>query len=193
MEKRKAFIEFEGVPNPQAIKLVVKNGILTDEPYVFTDWSKADSSPLARKFLMLRYVEQVYLHYNYITILKTPDSPEWNQLLPELRMMLRQHLEDNEPIMYLGAKKLEHNESDDVIVKMIQDILNKQLRPYAHEDGGDFVIESYENGVLNLSMHGACKRCPYAAKTLKDGVEKLLNHMIPEVKKVVALDNNVLS
>ncbi|MEO0895893.1 MAG: NifU family protein [Bacteroidota bacterium] len=192
MEKRRAFIEFEGVPNPEAIKLVVKNGILTDEPYVYTDWSKAETSPLAKKFLMLRYVDQVFMHYNYITILKTPGSPHWDSLLPELRMMLQQHLEDNEPIMYLGAEKLEHPKSDDVIIKMIQEILDKQLRPYAHEDGGDFVIESYEDGVLNLSMHGSCRRCPYAAQTLKDGVEKLLNHMIPEVKQVVALDNNVL-
>ncbi|MCI4669729.1 MAG: NifU family protein [Bacteroidia bacterium] len=193
MEKRRAFIEFEGVPNPQAIKLVVKNGILTDEPYIYSDWSKAESAPLAKKLLMLRYVDEVFINYNYVSVLKKEDSPEWDNLLPELRMMIQQHLEDNEPILYLGAEKLEHPKTDDVVLGMAQELLDKKLRPYAHEDGGDFVIESYEDGVLNLRMHGACKRCPYAAQTLKEGVEKLLNTAIPEIKKVVALDNNVLS
>lgn len=193
MEKRKAFIEFEGVPNPQAIKLIVKNGILTDEPYVYSDWTEASSSPLAKKLLMLRYVDEVFINFNYVSILKKPDAPEWDSLLPELRMMLRQHLEDNEPITYLGAKSLSHPKSDEVVLEMVQDILDKKLRPYAHEDGGDFVVESYKDGVLNLQMHGACKRCPYASQTLKEGVEKLLNAAIPEIKTVVALDNNVLS
>ncbi len=192
MEKRQAFIEFEGVPNPQAIKLVVKNGILSDEPYSYTDWSEAEHSPLAKKLLMFRYVDQVFINYNYVSILKKEDAPEWDVLLPELRMMLKQHLEDNEPILYLGAQKLEHPKSDDVILTMVKDILDKKLRPYAQEDGGDFVIESYKDGVLNLTMYGACRRCPYASQTLKEGVEKLLNAAIPEIKKVVALDNNVL-
>lgn len=193
MEKRKAFIEFEGVPNPEAIKLVVKNGILTDEPYVYKDWTEASTSPLAKKLLMLRYVDEVFLNFNYVTILKKPNTAEWDALLPELRMILQQHLEDNEPILYLGAEGLTHPKSDDVVLSMVQEILDTKLRPYAHEDGGDFVIESYSNGVLNLAMHGACRRCPYAGQTLKEGVEKLLHAAIPEIKTVVAMDNNVLS
>jgi NFU1 iron-sulfur cluster scaffold homolog, mitochondrial len=194
MEKRKVAMHVEGVPNPHAMKFVLENGVLTDQPYEYTDWRSAESAPLARKLLLLRYVERVMLNANYITVVKDPSpDTDWGSVLAELRMIIQQHLEDDEPILYLGAESIGHERSEDAVVAIIRDILEKQVRPAAQEDGGDIVFDSYADGVLNLSMHGACHGCPYVRTTLKDGVEKLMNHFVPEVKRVVATGNSVQS
>ncbi|MEZ4772206.1 MAG: NifU family protein [Bacteroidia bacterium] len=190
---RKVQLHIEGVPNPDAIKIVLENGILVDKPYEFSSLAEAESSPLARRLLMYRYVNRVMLNHNYITILKDPkNNTSWQDILFEIRAMIQQHLESNQPIIYIGSKAVEHVSSEDVIVEMVRDLLDKHIRPAAQEDGGDIVFESYADGVLNLTMHGACHKCPYASQTMKDGVEPLLTQLMPEIRKVTATGNNVL-
>ncbi len=190
--KRQVIMHIEGVPNPNAIKFVLENGILTDQPYEFSHFSDTEHSPLVAKLMMYRYVKRVLLNRNYITIVKDPtSSPSWEQLVPELRNLIQQHLENNEPILYIGYEHLKHKRSDEVILNIATQILDKQIRPAAQEDGGDIVIDSYKDGVLNLSMHGACHHCPYASNTLKDGVQLLFSQIIPEIKKVTATENGV--
>lgn len=193
MIKRQASLHIEGVPNPNAIKFVLENGILSDEPYEFTTYQAAEVSPLARKMLMLRYVERVLINSNYVTVVKKVEgSPAWKEVVYELRAIIQQHLEADEPILYVGAERLNHPRSDEAVVAIVNQLLDKHIRPAAQEDGGDILFDSYENGVLNLSMHGACHRCPYANQTLKEGVEKMLLGMVPEVQKVTAVQNGVL-
>ncbi|MEM6342825.1 MAG: NifU family protein [Bacteroidota bacterium] len=190
--KRSVIMHVEGSPNPNAVRFVLENGVLVDKPYEFKDFREAKHSPLARKLLMLRYMDRVMLNRNYITLIKKVEgSPAWDQVLIELRMMITQHLEANEPILYLGVEPIEHRRSDEVVISLITDLLDKHIRPAAQEDGGDILFESYMDGKLNLTMHGACHKCPYAQQTMKQGVEKVLTGMVPEVKKVTALGNNV--
>lgn len=189
---RKVQIHTEGVPNPEAIKIVLENGILTDRPYEFKNLNEAENSPLARRLLMLRYVDRVMINRNYITIVKNPQqSPSWEEILFEVRVLIQTHLEKNDPVLYIGSVSLDHVNSDDVVVSMVKDLLDKHIRPAAQEDGGDIVFESYHNGTLNLTMHGACHLCPYASQTMKQGVEPLLTQMIPEIQKVTATQNKV--
>ena len=189
---RRVNLHVEGVPNPNAMKFVLENGIIVDEPYEFRDPQMAQRSPLAKRLLTLRFVDRVLLNRNYITVVKDMDnSPAWREILPEVRSLIQMHLEQNEPILYLGAEKLAQPRDDEAIASMIIDLLNRHIRPPAQEDGGDILFESYADGVVNLSMHGACHRCPYAAQTLKQGVEKVLTQLIPEVKRVTATANYV--
>lgn len=191
--KRSVNLHVEGVPNPNAMKFVLENGILVDQPYEFKDLTEATQSPLARKLLMLRYVDRVMINRNYITVLKVvKESEPWKDLLFEVRSLIHQHLERNDPILYIGTKALRHIPSEDAIIVMVKQLLDRQIRPAAQEDGGDILFESYENGILNLTMHGSCHGCPYVMNTMKDGVEKLITNMIPEVKRVTATANNVL-
>lgn len=191
--KRTVILHQEGVPNPEAMKFVVENGILSDEPYEFGTLAEAEHSPLARMLLMLRYVERVYINRNYVTILKKQfNSPAWEDIQIELRMFIQSHLEDDQPIMYLGAESIQHVSHENPVTEMIKDLLDRQIRPAAQEDGGDIVFDSYENGVLNLSMHGSCVHCPQVNQTLKQGVEMLMKHYIPEVRKVTAVANGVV-
>ncbi|MEM7657866.1 MAG: NifU family protein [Bacteroidota bacterium] len=191
---RKALLHQEGVPNPNAMKFVLENGILVEEPYEFSNWAEAEASPLARKLLMLRYVKRILLHQNAITVLKDEtNSPPWDQILLEIRQMIQTHLDENEPILFMGAKQLAHQPSEEEIIVLIKKVLDRQIRPAAQADGGDIIFDAYENGVLNLSMHGACHRCPYAMQTMKEGVEKMMMSLVPEVRKVTARENGVVN
>ena len=78
--------------------------------------------------------------------------------------------------------KTEKN-NEEVITK-INEVLNK-IRPYLQNDGGDVEFRRYENGVVYVSLLGACSNCPMAVMTLQDGVESALVSEIPEVIKVV--------
>lgn len=189
---RRVHLHIEGVPNPLAMKFVLENGILTEDAFEFRTYKEAAVSPLARKLLLLRYVDRVLINRNYITVLKdNSPEPAWQEVLLEVRMLIQQHLENNDPILYMGSEAISHEKSDDVIIEMIVDLLDKHIRPAAQEDGGDILFESYGNGVLNLSMHGSCHGCPYVMETLKKGVEPLITNMIPEIQKVVARGNGV--
>lgn len=191
--KRTAIIHIEGVPNPNAMKFVLENGILSEEPYEFQSYKDAEDSPLAKKLLMLRYIDRVMINQNAITILKKEQpEPSWKQVALELKMMVQQHLEANDPILYVGAKHLEHPRTDEAVIEIVTQLLDKHIRPAAQEDGGDILFDSYKSGNLNLSMHGACHRCPYAINTMKDGVEKVILSMVPEVKKVTAVANGIM-
>jgi Fe-S cluster biogenesis protein NfuA len=182
---RKVNMHIEGVPNPNAMKFVLENGMLTENEFEFQKFSETGVSPLARKIMMLRYVERVLIYRNYITVLKNPTAEiEWQEVLPEVRQMIVSHLENNEPIIYIGAKEVVHNKSEDVLVELILQLLNEHIRPAAQEDGGDIMFESFEKGIVHVRTVGACFGCVYANQTIKEGVEPLLTGMIPEVKEV---------
>lgn len=185
MEKRKVHLHIEGVPNPNAMKFVLENGLLTDKPYEFKTYAEAKVSPLAQKIMTLRYVERVMLNQNYVTVVKqAQNSPDWKAVLFEIRVIISQHLENNDPILYVGSEALDHIPSDDIAVTMAVDLMNKYIRPAAQEDGGDIIFEKYEKGVLTVSMHGACYKCPHIMSTIKKGLEPVLQGMIPEIKEV---------
>ncbi|MEM6261608.1 MAG: NifU family protein [Bacteroidota bacterium] len=186
--KRAVHLHVEGVPNPNAMKIVLDNGILADKSYEYQSLGETENSPLARKLMMHRHVERVMINRNYVTILKKKEkSPPWNEILFELRAIIHQHLEADEPIMYIGSEPLKHRPSDDVVAEMIFDFMNKAVRPAAQEDGGDIIFESYEKGVLTVSMHGACHGCPYIRQTIKEGVETALLSFVPELREVRTL------
>lgn len=186
-------MHIEGVPNPNAMKFVLENGLLADKPYEFRVYEETEHSPLARKLMMLRYVKRVMINYNYVTVVKTEaDSPPWDDILYSLRMIIQEHLEQDQPIMYVGTPSLTHERSEEVVVDIITQLLDQHIRPAAQADGGDIVFESYIGGILNLSMHGACHFCPHAIQTMRQGVEPLIRKMVPEVKSVVARENRVV-
>ena len=70
------------------------------------------------------------------------------------------------------------------IVKRINDVIDR-IRPYLQNDGGDVIFNRFENGVVYVSMIGACSNCMVSNVTLEDGIEAALINEIPEVIKVV--------
>ena len=70
------------------------------------------------------------------------------------------------------------------MISQIQNIIETQIRPALHSDGGDIELVDVEDGIVKLKLVGACSHCPSSAMTLYEGVEKMLMEKIPEVKGI---------
>ena len=55
------------------------------------------------------------------------------------------------------------------------------------QDGGDIVYRGYKDGNVYLALQGACAGCPSSTITLKNGIEGLIKHYVPEVENVEAI------
>jgi len=81
-------------------------------------------------------------------------------------------------------EQTENKEPESEVVRKVKEILDEKIRPAVARDGGDVVFHSYEDGVVNVMLRGACAGCPGATYTLKMGVEAALKKALPEVKEV---------
>jgi Fe-S cluster biogenesis protein NfuA len=114
----------------------------------------------------------------------------WVELIPNLRGFLKEFLESGkkmftDDISYEDSNYQMDDNDDDVVVK-IKNILNENIKPAVEMDGGAIDFNSYEDGVVSLTLKGACSGCPSATVTLKAGIEALLKRNIPQVTEVVA-------
>ncbi len=66
-----------------------------------------------------------------------------------------------------------------------------KVRPYLQTDGGDIsFVELTDDFVVKVKLLGACYTCSMSMQTLKLGVEKTIKNAVPEVKEVVAIEDN---
>lgn len=74
------------------------------------------------------------------------------------------------------------------IVDQIEDTLDV-IRPALREDGGDVELVGFddEEGVVHLRLVGACSECPISTITVKQGIERRIKSLIPEVREVQAV------
>ena len=81
----------------------------------------------------------------------------------------------------------EEDPDDSDIIEQIKDLIETRVRPAVAQDGGDIVYRGYKDGRLFLGMQGACSGCPSSTVTLKNGIENLIRHYVPEVVSVEAI------
>ena len=96
-----------------------------------------------------------------------------------------------------GSEQIEQDaelaDEDSEIVLMIKELLEEKVRPMAQDDGGDVIFRGFDanNGIVNVQLVGSCSGCPSSTVTLKNGVENMLRHYIPEVKRVDAVTGDL--
>ena len=142
------------------------------------------------------YVKGVYICNNFVTITKDPGQ-EWPTIMMELKTFIKGYIEAGSIVMKDGfeeakaeleAKDEEQYTGDDAeLVTKIKQLLDKYVRPAVEMDGGNIKFHSFENGVVNVILQGACSGCPSSSGTLKVGIEGMLKRMVPEVKSVEAI------
>ncbi|MDE7170189.1 MAG: NifU family protein [Mucispirillum sp.] len=67
----------------------------------------------------------------------------------------------------------------------VEEVLS-QVRPGLQADGGDVELIDITDGVVKVSLKGACGSCPFSLMTLKQGIEARIKEAIPEIKEVVS-------
>ena len=183
----------EMTPNPETMKFVANKLLYPGKSIDFPDVESAKPSPLATELFGFPFVKAIFIASNFVTLTKTSDTEDWADVIPSIRQFLKEYLEEGKPVVneeeVAEMKQASSNEvaaDDDDVVKRIKELLDNYVRPAVEMDGGAIQFKSYENGTVNLAMHGSCSGCPSSMITLKAGIEGMMKRMIPEVKEVVA-------
>jgi Fe-S cluster biogenesis protein NfuA len=181
------FIQTESTPNPNALKFLPGIEVSPEQPVYMTS-SEGCNSLLARKLFAIKNVEGVFFGSDFITITSCAES-NWDVMKPEIIMTIMDHFVAGMPVFDdIALNKTQISQSDlTEIEKQIIEIIETRVRPSVAMDGGDIVYQGFENGIVLLELRGACSGCPSSSVTLKDGIESMLKHYVPEVIGVEAV------
>jgi Fe-S cluster biogenesis protein NfuA len=176
----------ERTPNPNSIKWVLGQALVEGGASAhFRVRPGADVSPLAHSLFDVAGVEGVFLASNFVTVAKRPDV-EWTDLAQPIVDAIKAFVASGAPA--LGpAFAVESEQAQSEVVARICRVLDEEVRPAVAMDGGDIVFAGFEDGIVELYLHGSCSGCPSSTATLKQGIETRLRELIPEVQGVVAL------
>ena len=180
-----AEVFYEPTPNPQTMKFNFDRQI-ADRPADFKDLQSAALSPLAQKIFGFPWAAGVYIGPHFVSVTKQP-WVEWEMLADPLASLLKEHLDNNEPILFGRADTEATSADPSTMEERIKKVLDDEVRPAVAMDGGDIVFHKYENQVVYVYMQGSCSGCPSSTMTLKMGIEARLRELMPEIKEVVAL------
>ena len=178
------FIQTELTPNPNSLKFLPGKKVSNSGPYEITN--KEDmQNELVRNILSVNGVEGIFLGQDFISVNKN-DQIKWEEIKHIVISLINDFYADGrEFVVDENVKKdtADLNEIEEKIVK----ILDQKIRPAVARDGGDIKFKEFKNGVVKVQLQGSCSGCPSSTMTLKQGVQNLLCHYLPEVKEVVAI------
>ena len=172
-------IETQNTPDSNVMNFFPPHQILPASQAYFIDSKSLRKSPLAENLFDLGGILSVFITQDMISVTKE-NTADWNTLKPLILAEIMDFLASGENIIITGNK---NDENKDVVSSIIS-LLNARIRPAVQKDNGDIQFKSFEEGIVYVEMLGHCAGCPYASRTLKDGVEKILKTYIPEVQEV---------
>jgi Fe-S cluster biogenesis protein NfuA len=188
-------IHTETTPNPATLKFLPGQTVMATGTRDFATPEEAEVSPLAEAIFSTGDVEGVFFGRDFISVTAAP-GVEWRDLKPQVLTVLLDHFSSGAPLLKPGsaagiavapAEEMPENPEDADIVAQIRELIDTRVRPAVAQDGGDIVYRGYRDGKVYLAMHGACSGCPSSTMTLKQGIESLLKHYVPEVETVEAV------
>jgi Fe-S cluster biogenesis protein NfuA len=177
------FIQTEETPNPATMKFLPGREVLGQGTLDIGSIKDAAQSPLAERLFGIEGVRAVFLGSDFITVTKAEDK-NWPAMKPAVLTAIMEHFTSGKPVLANVQVSAQATEDKDPVVAKIRDLLDHKVRPAVAQDGGDITFQRFEDGIVYLTLKGACAGCPSATLTLKAGVESLLRHYIPEVREV---------
>jgi Fe-S cluster biogenesis protein NfuA len=188
-------IETETTPNPATLKFLPGRAVMDAGTRDFASPEEAEASPLAEALFALGDVTGVFFGREFISVTAAP-GVSWSELKPDVLTLLLDHFAAQMPLFKPAAAGFTvptadagftDDPADADIIDQIKDLIETRIRPAVANDGGDIVYRGYTEGKVYLQMQGACSGCPSSTATLKNGIESLLKHYVPEVTEVLAL------
>ena len=182
-------IQTEHTPNPDTLKFLPGKKVSSIGPVEFLKNEKDIKVPLANKILSLQGTKMVFFGEDFITV-KKESNLKWDDLKHHIISEINDHyLEGNSLVIDSKIQKKNLNEeksTSNEVINKIMEVLDSKIRPAVARDGGDITFKSFKDGVVQVELKGSCSGCPSSIMTLKQGVQNLLCHYIPEVKSVEA-------
>lgn len=179
------FIQTEATPNPATLKFLPGRVVMGEGTIEIKSPDAAAASPLASALFAVDGVSSLFFGPDFISVTKS--HGEWQHLKPPVLGAIMQHFLSEKPVLenHTSATDDEFFDVKDAeIVETIKAMLESRVRPAVASDGGDISFRGFRDGTVYLTMKGACSGCPSSTATLKNGIENLLRHYVPEVEAV---------
>ena len=178
------FVQTEVTPNPNSLKFLPGKKVSNSGPYEITSKDQINNE-LVKNILSLKGVEGVFLGQDFISVNKS-DQTKWDEIKHIVISFINDFYIDGKEFVIDENIKPEQIDLDEIEQKIVK-ILNQKIRPAVAKDGGDIKFKEYKDGVVKVQLQGSCSGCPSSTMTLKQGVQNLLCHYLPEVKEVIAI------
>jgi Fe-S cluster biogenesis protein NfuA len=188
-------IQTETTPNPAALKFLPGRKVMEAGTRDFATPEDAEASPLAEAIFSTGEVSGVFFGRDFISVTAAPGA-DWRTLKPQVLEVLLDHFASAAPLFRAGSAsdirvapdaEVDDDPADAEVIAQIRELIETRVRPAVAQDGGDIVYRGFKGGIVYLALHGACSGCPSSTMTLKNGIESLLKHYVPEVEAVEAI------
>ncbi len=179
------FVQTQKTPNPNSLKFLPGREVSNTDPIEILNKNET-SNPLLRNLLSINGVISIFVGGNFISINKK-DAHNWEDIQHIIISYINEfYAEGNKIIIDKNEKKANDKEYGEIEKKIIH-LLETKIRPAVSRDGGDIKFKEFKDGRVTVELQGSCSGCPSSTLTLKQGVQNLLCHYIPEVKEVLSL------
>ncbi|MDA9789098.1 NifU family protein [Candidatus Pelagibacter sp.] len=178
------FVQTEVTPNPNSLKFLPGKKVSNSGPYEITSKDETQNT-LVRNLLSINGVEGIFLGEDFISINKK-EIIKWDEVKHIVISFINDFYSEGKEFV-IDESLEEQNSNLDELEQKIVKILDEKIRPAVARDGGDIKFKEFKDGVVKVQLQGSCSGCPSSTMTLKQGVQNLLCHYLPEVKEVVAI------
>ena len=177
------FVQTLNTPNPNSLKFLPGEKVSLSGPVEFTNKNET-SNELIRNIFSIDGVIGIFLSDDFLSINKKPEK-DWEDIKHIVISFINEFYSEGNKHVYENSSSQKKEENLDEIERKIIKILETKIRPAVARDGGDIKFKEYKDGKVIVEMQGSCSGCPSSTMTLKQGVENLLKHYIPEVNEVI--------
>ena len=178
------FVQTEITPNPNSLKFLPGKTVSKQGSLEVTKLDEINNE-LIKNLLSVNGVESIFLGKDFISINKQSEI-SWEEIKHIVISLINDFYSSGKECV-IEKEMSENSENSDEIEKKIIKILDQKIRPAVARDGGDIKFKEFKDGVVMVQLQGSCSGCPSSTMTLKQGVQNLLCHYLPEVKKVEAI------
>ncbi|MAR57402.1 MAG: hypothetical protein CMP44_00090 [Rickettsiales bacterium] len=179
------FVQTLKTPNPDSLKFLPGQKVSLSGPIEFTIKTQS-SNELIRNILSVNGVTGIFLSDDFLSVNKNSEK-EWEEIQHIIISLINEYYSSGKKFVYEKSQEQENSADLSDIEKQIIKILETKIRPAVARDGGDIKFKEFKDGKVKVELQGSCSGCPSSTMTLKQGVENLLKHYIPEVTKVIAV------
>ena len=178
------FVQTEVTPNPNSLKFLPGKKVSNSGPYEITNKDDIQNE-LVRNILSVNGVEGIFLGQDFISVNKSKNI-NWDEIKHIVISLINDFYANGKEYVIDENVKEEDLDLSEIESKIVK-ILEEKIRPAVARDGGDIKFKEFKDGVVKVQLQGSCSGCPSSTMTLKQGVQNLLRHYLPEVKEVVAI------
>ncbi len=178
------FVQSEYTPNPNSIKFLPGKMVSKSGSFEVTKKDETNND-LIKSLFSVSGVESIFLGKDFISVNKQ-DHVEWEEIKHIIISLINDFYSTGKDCVVEKNLKESSENLEELELRIIK-ILDQKIRPAVAKDGGDIKFKEFKNGIVKVQLQGSCSGCPSSTMTLKQGVQNLLCHYIPEVKQVEAI------